>query len=151
MAQLSLSLSFPLSLFEIVHLIRALDFGGNHVIGLPRYRRRLSRILNHRAIPASSRYSNQRPKNLTDVNRRLSRFRHNKLSISIAVESHRLAPFNVTVRELSASSALVTWSLDDDDSLDPSNQSDEANPPFRLEITYRPHRQRYISINSVLN
>ncbi|XP_046649896.1 uncharacterized protein LOC124341045 isoform X2 [Daphnia pulicaria] len=64
----------------------------------------------------------------------------------LVVGSHRVTPFNVTVRELSESSALVTWSLfadQEDDQMNSTNQTTE-NPmmPFRLEITYRPYRQR---------
>lgn len=68
-----------------------------------------------------------------------------------SVGSHRVTPFNVTVRELSESSALVTWSLfadqEEDDQMDSTNQTTE-NPmmPFRLEITYRPYRQRLLFI-----
>jgi hypothetical protein len=61
-----------------------------------------------------------------------------------------VTPFNVTVRELSESSALVTWSLfadQEDDQMNSTNQTTE-NPmmPFRLEITYRPYRQRLLFI-----
>jgi hypothetical protein len=58
-----------------------------------------------------------------------------------------VTPFNVTVRELSASSALVTWSLfaDEDDQLDATNQTTENPQPFRVEITYRPYRQRFFA------
>jgi hypothetical protein len=58
-----------------------------------------------------------------------------------------VTPFNVTVRELSESSALVTWSLfadQEDDQMNSTNQTTEM--PFRLEITYRPYLQRLLFI-----
>lgn len=60
------------------------------------------------------------------------------------VGSHRVTPFNVTVKELSSSSALVTWSLFADESppVSSNHTADSAQQPFRLEITYRPYRQR---------
>ncbi|KZS15633.1 Uncharacterized protein APZ42_018860 [Daphnia magna] len=69
----------------------------------------------------------------------------------LAVGSQRVTPFNVTVKELSSSSALVTWSLFADESppVSSNHTADSAQQPFRLEITYRPYRQRQRMIIAV--
>lgn len=66
-----------------------------------------------------------------------------------SVASERVfVPVNVTVRELSASTALVTWCLEDERQPDSNGSTDSiVSYPFRQEITYRMHHERYADKN----